>query len=129
VKPENITSRLSPSGVLTLEAPIERTTASEQQQISQTQQTQSQSVRKEQQVQQQQQQHSDSNTSISSNLSSISSKLLDRDFVLRPIMDFNALMSKDSRFEDISKQICQVSDNKKFEVSIYYLSSYIEIYK
>jgi outer membrane protein OmpA-like peptidoglycan-associated protein len=136
VKPENITSSLSPSGVLTISAPIEQINtntatanlSSTQQQQSAQQSTQSisqstQSVQKQQQQQQnvQQQLHSDSLSSLGSISSPPPSRFLDRDFILRPILDFNfdssSLLAKEStNFEDISKQICQVSDGKKFEV-------------
>jgi len=153
VKPETITSSLSPKGVLTLSAPIERTDSSsevsrktvtqqqqvvqsnqqvQQQQQQQQQQRTSQQQVTEQQIQQQKQQviqqvqqlqqqqqtrkeqvqQSDSNSSISSNLS----RRLE-DFVLRPVIDMDSVLARDTRFEDISKELSQVNDGNKFEVS------------
>jgi hypothetical protein len=123
VKPETISSSLSPKGVLTISAPIQPSPQSElsrkistEQQVIQQQQQQktsnTSSVRKEQ-VQQ-----SDSTSSLSSNISRDLNRRLEQDFVLRPVIDMNSLLAKDTRFEDISKELCQVKDDKKFEVQL-----------
>ena len=121
VKPEDITSNLNPKGVLTISAPIHSSTQN-QQLIQQEQETNTSSrsvvakqesvtsqtsVRKIQQQSVHQQSSIDSTTSASS--------IMD-DFIIRPIMGIDSMLEKDSRFEDVSKQVCKVDNDKKFEV-------------
>jgi DNA primase len=176
VKPENITSSLSPQGVLTISAPIDQALANQQaitsstvtksqqevtsqRSVSQQQQVQQQQQQVQQELKQQQQQqiqqelkqqqqhtqqsqqqrqvqqqtvqqqqksvaHSDSVSSVDSNVSNVSSihqnimkRLSEEDFLLRPILDLNSFLDRESRFEDVSKQICQIGSGDKFEVS------------
>jgi len=139
VKADTIQCSFSTEGVLTITAPIQSTQPSltstqlvQQQQVQQ--QVQQQKTSHQEQVQQQQvtsqrqqevtsqqqqkvtsQQQNTSSVSDSTNIRDTARRMMmDEDFVLRPIMDLDALMStRVSNFEDVSKQICQIDEGKK----------------
>jgi hypothetical protein len=99
---------------------VQQQVTSQQQQQVTSQQVTSQ---RQQEVTSQQQRKVSSeqqNTSVSdsTNIRDTARRMMmDDDFVLRPIMDLDALMStKISNFEDVSKEICQIDEGKKFEV-------------
>jgi len=124
VKPDTITSSLSPKGVLTISAPIQsspqaaltRKVSTEQQVVQQQQQQKTSSTTSS--VKKEQVQQSDSTSSLSSNISRDLNRRLEQDFVLRPVIDMDSLLARDTRFEDISKELCQVKDDKKFETKL-----------
>jgi hypothetical protein len=104
VRPEAIRSTFSPSGVLTISAPIEIESGGKES-VTNMQVTESTTSRKEQQS--------------FSNFRSDSQASENSEFVLQPKLNVKSLLAlaNDSQFEDVSKQICQINDGKNFEVS------------
>lgn len=105
VLPENITSSLSPQGVLTISAPITET--NQQQQMVVGGNTKQTTV-------------TSSSTSVTrSEQSNISGNQQSRpQIILKPKLNMNQMISSvHSSFEDISKDLYHVCDGQTFEVS------------
>ena len=131
VKPEDITSNLNPQGVLTIYAPINQ---GETPQLLQQQETKNSTTTVEEEttrqmnIRKQQVQHQE--VSQSENLSTVNStateksikdtiKKVGEDFILRPTLNADSVLAQDSKFEDVSKDVCHVNEGKTFEVRFY----------
>jgi hypothetical protein len=107
VKPENISSSLNTKGVLTISAPIDKTSRGGQDQLMEQRQTSSTTTSS---TTSQQQRIIGSNNAQSIDSSLRSSR------VFQPKINTEVTSNISSNFEDVSKELCHINDGQTFEV-------------